>query len=148
MDMNDAQQAAQAAGVAVGAGKSASLAAMKYTALGLVIGAVACVSVIMAATSPNGKRNQFICIMSTALASICGGNYVGKHFGYIDAIVLAAIQGDTAGISSAVMTFIGIAFMCGLPAWCFMGGVFVWFERMRGKTIVEMLEDAKRLWKP
>jgi uncharacterized membrane protein YuzA (DUF378 family) len=145
--MNDAQTAAQGMAAAGSAGKAASLAAVKYTALGLIIGAVSCISVIMAATAPSGKRNLFMCIMSTALASLCGGNYVGKHFGFVDAIVSSAMLGDMSGVSTAVYTLIGIAFVCGLPAWCLIGGVFVWFERMRGKTIIEILADAKSLWK-
>jgi len=145
--MNDAQQAAQGVVAAGSAGKAASLAAVKYTALGLIIGAIGCISVVMAATAPDGKRNLFVCIMSTAMASLCGGNYVGKHFGFVDAIVAAAMTGDMSGVSTAVYTLIGIAFICGLPAWCFIGGVFVWFERMRGKTIIEMISEAKVLWK-
>ena len=147
VDMNDAQQAAQAAGVAVGAGKSASLTAVKYFAVGLLLGSIACVSVIMAATAPNGKRNLFVCIMSTAVASICGGCYAAIHFGFGADIAMAVISGDAMALIASFITVIGISFICGLPAWCFIGGVFVWFERMRGKTIIEMLEDAKRLWK-
>lgn len=147
MDMNDAQQAAQGVVAAGTAGKAASLAAVKYTALALVIGAIGCISVVMAATAPHGKRNLFVCIMSTAMASLCGGNYVGKHFGFVDAIVVSAMSGDMSGVSTAVYTLIGIAFLCGLPAWCLIGGVFVWFERMRGKTIIEIIAEAKILWK-
>lgn len=145
--MNDAQQAAQGVVAAGTAGKAASLAAVKYTALALVIGAIGCISVVMAATAPDGKRNLFVCIMSTAMASLCGGNYVGKHFGFVDAIVASAMSGDMSGVSTAVYTLIGISFVCGLPAWCLIGGVFVWFERMRGKSIVEIIQEVKSVWK-
>ncbi len=100
----------------------------------------------MAATAPRGTRNLFICIMSTALASVCGGCYVAIYFGFGADIATAVISGDMMGLATTFVTVIGVSFLCGLPAWCFIGGVFVWFERMRGKTIIEILADAKRLW--
>lgn len=146
VDMNEAQQAAQVAGTAVSAGKVASITAAKYTLLALFIAAVSCVAVIMAATAPNGKRNLFLCIVSTAMASICLGCYVAVKYGFATDIALAVLSGDIQALVAAVITLIGVAFICGLPAWCLIGGLFVWFERMKGKTIVEILADAKTLW--
>ncbi len=144
--MNDAHQAAQGAAVVGSAGKAASIVAVKYFVIGLLLGAISCVSVIMAATAPNGKRNLFICIMSTALASICGGCYVAIRWGFGADIAVALLNDDVVGLSATFITVIGVSFICGLPAWCLIGSVFVWFERMRGKTIIEVIADAKRLW--
>jgi len=146
VDMNDAQQAAQATAAAVGAGKTASIAAAKYTLLGLLAGTIGAVAVIMAATAPSGKRNLFLCIVSTAMASICGGCYVAVKYGFATDIAVAVFSGDVQAQVASLLTLIGVAFICGLPAWCFIGGIFVWFERMRGKTIIEILADAKTLW--
>lgn len=145
--MNDAQQAAQGVVAVGGAGKAASLAAAKAMVLCLLAAAIGVSSFVMVATSPKGHRNLFLCIVSTAMTSICLGCYVGMRYGFAADIALAVLSGDLQALAAASIIFIGVAFLCGLPAWCLIGSVFVWFESMRGKTIVEILEDAKRLWK-
>lgn len=145
--MNDAQQAAQVAAAAGAGGKAAATTAAKYTALSLIFGMVAVASVVMAATTPDKKRDVFVCLMTTAMASVCGGAVASVYFGYVDDIVMAVLASNDARIIVAAASMIGLAFCCGLPAWCVAGGVFVWFKRMRGKTIVEIIAEAKSAWK-
>jgi len=116
VDMNEATQAAQVAGAAVGAGKAGSIAAAKYLTVSLILGAIGCASVVMAATAPKGNRNLFVCIMSTAIASICGGCYVAIKYGFANDIMLAVLANNIMALSSTFITVIGISFICGLPA--------------------------------
>ena len=145
--MNDMQQAAQIATAAGAGGKAAAGTAAKITLFGLFTGAIACASVVMAATTPDKKRDVFICLMSTLTLSLGGGAIAGIKLGYIDDVVAAVILGNEAHLVAAVMAFILLAFCCGLPAWCAIGGYFVWTDRMKGKSIIEILEEARQLWK-
>lgn len=145
--MNDAQQAAQVVAATGASGKAAASVAAKYTAFGLLAGAIAVASVVMAATTPDKKRDVFVCLVSTLLLSFCGGAMAAIKLGVVESVVQSATAGDSVHLMAAVLALILTAFCCGLPAWCLVGGYFVWADRMRGKTIVEIVEDAKRLWK-
>jgi hypothetical protein len=73
--MNDAQNLAGVAASSSGLGKAFAASSAKYAAGGLLIGTVSAVSVFMAVTMPKTKGDFFASIMSTVMASMCGGAY-------------------------------------------------------------------------
>jgi hypothetical protein len=71
---------------------------------------------------------------------MCGGAYVATKFGMVDALLLA--QTDI-GKMFALSAIVGVAFVCGLPAWAIVRGLFVWTESRKNKGIDQLIHDAK-----
>jgi hypothetical protein len=140
VDMTDARQAAEVGATMAAAGKAAGSAAIKYTAVGLLFSAIASASVVMAMTMPKSRGDFFASMLSTVMASVCGGAYVSVKCGFLAAL-LAAQTDYEAAFSLGII--IGIAFLCGLPAWAIVRGLFVWTERRKTSGLDAMIADVR-----
>jgi len=139
--MNEARQAAELGAAAYGASKAGGAgAAVKYSLCGLILAAVSSASVVMSVTMPQNPRDFFASIMSTVISSMCGGAYVATKFGMLE--TLESAPNETARMF-ALAAIVGISFVCGLPAWAFVRGLFVWTESRKNKGIDVLIHDAK-----
>lgn len=140
VDMNDAQNVAQAAAGAAAGGKMVSA---KMLIFGLVFSAISSTSVMMALTMPTKRGDFFASIMATVFSSICGGAYVAVKTGMIDDLLAATTEQQ---VMFALAPIIGIAFVCGLPAWAIVRGLFVWTEARKNKGIDVLVDDVRKSW--
>jgi hypothetical protein len=140
--MNDAQNLAGVAASSSGLGKAFAASSAKYAAGGLLIGTVSAVSVFMAVTMPKTKGDFFASILSTVMASMCGGAYASVKFGLLADVLNAATEAEAILAMGGV---IGISFICGLPAWAVVRAIFIWTEARKNNGIDELLRDAKNI---
>lgn len=145
VDMNDANNIAQAAAGGMGLSKSsAAIMAAKHSILALIIGAIAVVCVIMAWSWPKRPAEAFAALMSTTMASICGGAYVSIKFGMWENVFLYMINGDTWMAIFVTLPIIGVAFLCGFPAWGLCRSIFIYMDKSREKGIDVLIADIKK----
>lgn len=112
------------------------IALYKLGAFGFV--AVLAAIVVMAMTLPKTVREFGVSLICTVMGSICGGAYV------VSAMGIGSWVNDDIGL----MALLGIAFVCGLPAWLIVRAVFVYAELRKNMSIVEMITEFKAaIWK-
>lgn len=138
--MNEARHAAEMGAAAYGAGKAGAGTALKYTFGGLLFAAVSSACVVMSVTLPKTRGDFFASIMSTVFSSMCGGAYVATKFGMVDALLCAETD---IGKMFALGAIVGVAFVCGLPAWALVRGLFVWTESRKNKGLDQIIHDAR-----
>lgn len=106
-------------------------------ALGKMFGPLAfvllVVIVVMSMTMPKTSREWTVAIISTVVASLCGG--------------AALIQ--WLGISAWALTFDGsialggFHFVAGLPAWVMVRGWFAYTEASKGRSLLSMIKELR-----
>lgn len=112
------------------------IALYKLGAFGFV--AVLAAIVVMAMTLPKTVREFGVSLICTVMGSICGGAYV------VSAMGIGSWVNDDIGL----MALLGVAFVCGLPAWLVVRAVFVYAELRKSMSIVEMITEFKAaIWK-
>jgi hypothetical protein len=98
------------------------------------IGAALAAVVVLCMTPPRSPREWTVGLISTVIGSIAGGAFVIEHY------QLQAFMHTFTGLLSVL----GIAFACGLPAWAIVRAVFTYIHKQEGKDIIEMAADAKK----
>jgi hypothetical protein len=112
------------------------IALYKLGAFGFV--AVLAAIVVMAMTLPKTVREFGVSLICTVMGSICGGAYVVSSLG------ISSWVNDDFGL----IALLGIAFVCGLPAWLIVRAMFVYAELRKSMSIVEMITEFKAaIWK-
>lgn len=112
------------------------IALYKLGAFGFV--AVLAAIVVMAMTLPKTVREFGVSLICTVMGSICGGAYV------VSAMGIGSWVNDDIGL----MALLGIAFVCGLPAWLIVRAGFIYAELRKDMSIVEMITEFKAaIWK-
>jgi hypothetical protein len=101
----------------------------------LTIAAALAAIVVMCMTHPRSKREWAVGIISTVVGAIAGGAAVIQHFS------LQAWTQDYIGL----VAVLGVAFICGLPAWTLVRSIFTYLEKQKDKDIVEIAKDVKDL---
>ncbi len=106
---------------------------MIYKILAHLIGPTLATVVVMMMTQPQTAKEWLSAIISTVMCSLGLGSFiVVKHIG-IDHIH-----------TWFDMTQVGaIMFMSGLPAWLIVRGLFLFGEKSKDKTLVEMIKEIK-----
>ncbi|UUZ68070.1 hypothetical protein LP416_27785 [Polaromonas sp. P2-4] len=90
--------------------------------------------VVMLMTPPRSKAEWVVGLISTVIGSVCGGAFVIEHYG---------LQA-WANTFNGLLSLIGLAFACGLPAWSVVRWSFTWMLKRHGKDLGEVIQDAKR----
>lgn len=101
-------------------------------ALGLPAGLAAIV--VMLWVQPKSRREWAMALISTVVASVCGGAAVVQHFGLTS-------WGDSY---IGLVALAGIIFVSGLPGWVLVRSAFAWAEKRNDKDIAELISDAKK----
>jgi hypothetical protein len=99
------------------------------------IGAGLAAIVVMCAMRPRSSQEWAIGIISTVMASVCGGAAVIQHFN------LQAWAFTPFGL----VAMLGLAFACGLPGWALVRWLFNYVNKHRDDDIADVARDAKGL---
>ncbi|MCP9337633.1 hypothetical protein [Stutzerimonas xanthomarina] len=111
------------------------IALYKLGAFGFV--AILAAVVVMAMTLPKTVREFVVAMISTTVASLCGGAFVVRWLGI----------GHWANDDIGMVAIGGLIFVCGLPAWVVVRAWFAWSEAKKDRQIDEIVDavlDAKR----
>lgn len=113
--------------------------AFGLTLTGFGIGAGLCTFVVMCMTEPTKTRREWLaCFTSTVVCSFAGGAYIivkYKLFQFTPTSTDAEMLLHMFGI-------IGIVFASGLPAWLIVRSFFMYQQKNKDKTIVELAQDV------
>lgn len=101
----------------------------------LTIAAALAAVVVMCMTHPRSAKEWVVGIISTIMGSIGGGAAVIQYFS------LQAWTQDYLGL----VAVLGLAFICGLPAWTLVRATFTYLEKHKGKDIVQIIKSVKGL---
>ncbi|CAJ0701512.1 hypothetical protein LMG19089_02858 [Ralstonia edaphis] len=95
--------------------------------------------VVMVMTLPKNRGEWAVALISTVVASLCGGAAAIQYFG------LATWMTSTNG----AMALGGIYFSCGLPGWTIVRWVFNFLNKRKDKDIAEIAaevaDDARKI---
>jgi len=95
--------------------------------------------VVMVMTLPRDRGEWAVALISTVVASLCGGAAVIQYCG------LAQWMATTNG----AMALGGIYFSCGLPGWAVVRWVFNFIKKREGKDLAEvaaeLADDARQI---
>lgn len=111
------------------------IALYKLGAFGFV--AILAAVVVMAMTLPKTVREFAVAMISTTVASLCGGAFVVRWLEI----------GHWANDDVGMVAIGGLIFVCGLPAWVVVRAWFAWSEAKKDRQIDEIVDavlDAKR----
>lgn len=111
------------------------IALYKLGAFGFV--AILAAVVVMAMTLPKTVREFVVAMISTTVASLCGGAFVVRWLEI----------GHWANDDVGMVAIGGLIFVCGLPAWVVVRAWFAWSEAKKDRQIDEIVDavlDAKR----
>lgn len=100
----------------------------------MVTGAVLATIVVMVFTQPQRRGEWAVSLISTVLASLCGGSAIILKFG---------LQ-DWASDFYGVFAVGGVYFTAGLPGWILVRALFAWFALHRDSTLPEIIRAAKK----
>lgn len=110
------------------------IALWKFAA-GAGAGAALAMLIVMCMTPPRTVREWTVGLVSTVIGSVCGGAAVIQHFG------LQSWFGSYVGL----VAVLGLAFVCGLPAWALVRMVFNYLIARRDKDLLEVVDEAKKV---
>lgn len=99
-----------------------------------VFGVTGVALVVMIMTQPVTRREWAVALISTVVASICGGAAVIQYYG------LAAWQSSFDGS----LALAGLHFVCGLPAWVAVRGYFAWTESNARRGLPDLIREIRR----
>lgn len=95
--------------------------------------------VVMVMTLPRNRGEWAVALISTVVASLCGGAALIQYLG------LAGWMATTNG----AMALGGIYFSCGLPGWTIVRGVFNFLNKRKDKElpeiVAELADDARKI---
>ena len=95
--------------------------------------------VVMVMTLPRNRGEWAVALISTVVASLCGGAALIQYLG------LASWMTTTNG----TMALGGIYFVCGLPGWSLVRWVFNFLEKRKDKDLAEIAaevaDDARQI---
>ena len=89
--------------------------------------------VVMVMTLPRNRGEWAVALISTVVASLCGGAAAIQYFG------LAGWMTTTNG----AMALGGIYFSCGLPGWAIVRWVFNFINKRRDADLPQVVSDMR-----
>lgn len=108
-------------------------------------GAALATVVVMSMTMPKDRREWAVALISTVVSSLALGSYAAVWLGVSDQIAAAAITGDNTALLTALATFGGISFACGLPGWFLVRSAFRWMHKRNDKDLAELASEARKV---
>lgn len=99
------------------------------------IGAGLAAIVVMCAMSPRSAKEWAVGIISTVMASVCGGAAVIQHF---------QLQ-SWAFTEFGLVAMLGLVFACGLPGWALVRWMFNYVHKHEDDDIADVVRDAKSM---
>ena len=87
-----------------------------------IIGPVLATIVVMCLATPKSKKEFLAALTSTVAMSMFGGSMVVDYF----------------NLQFGTMANVGMAFVCGLPAWLIVRATFAWMDKQKNKDIAEL----------
>lgn len=103
-----------------------------------LIGPTFAAVVVMLLIQPNSTKQWFAALLSTVITSISLGAYILQHY--------LGIAESTKNIFD-LMQIGGVFFIAGLPGWILVRAIFLFGEKNKHKTILEILKELKGLLK-
>lgn len=97
------------------------------------IGAGLAAIVVMCVMTPRDPKEWAIALISTVIASVCGGSAVVRYF---------EIQ-HWAQDQFGLMAMIGLIFACGLPGWALVRWTFNAIRKREGQGIDDLIKEMK-----
>lgn len=97
------------------------------------IGAGLAAVVVMCAMTPRSPKEWAVGVISTVMASICGGAAVIQHF------ELASWAHTPFGL----VAMLGLVFACGLPGWALVRWLFAYIEKRKDVDLADVVKEAK-----
>ena len=97
------------------------------------IGAGLAAIVVMCVMTPRDPKEWAIALISTVIASVCGGSAVVRYF---------EIQ-HWASDQFGLMAMIGLIFACGLPGWALVRWTFNAIRKREGQGIDELIREMR-----
>lgn len=97
------------------------------------IGAGLAAIVVMCVMTPRDPKEWAIALISTVIASVCGGSAVVRYF---------EIQ-HWANDQFGLMAMIGLIFACGLPGWALVRWTFNTIRKREGQGIDELIHEMR-----
>lgn len=97
-------------------------------------GAALATIVVMLMTPPRSAREWAVGLICTVIGSVAGGAFVIDHF------KLQQMMDSFTGLLSVL----GLAFACGLPAWAVVRWIFTYIER-RDASKIDILQAVKEV---
>jgi hypothetical protein len=104
------------------------------TAGALGIGAALASAIVMLMTPPRSPREWAVGLICTLVGSIAGGAFVIEHY------ALQTMMSSFTGLLSVL----GIAFACGLPAWAIVRWTFTFIEKRKNADIAEVAAEVRK----
>ncbi len=89
--------------------------------------------VVVTMRRPKTDAEWLVSLITTLLASIAGGAWLLHSLGLSD-----LAQSGWVGLS----VLLGLAFLCGLPAWALVRAVFAWLNKREQMDLAELAADA------
>lgn len=118
---------------------STAAGGMALYKLGL-LGALASVLVaivVMAMTLPKTVREFVVAMISTVVASLCGGAFVIRWMEI----------GHWANDDIGLLGLGAVVFVCGLPAWVSVRAWFAYTEASKGRSLLDLVRELRAAWK-
>lgn len=97
------------------------------------IGAGLAAIVVMCVMTPRDPKEWAIALISTVIASVCGGSAIVQYLG---------IQ-HWAYSHFGLIALLGLAFACGLPGWAVVRWTFNAIRRREGQGIDDLIKEAR-----
>lgn len=97
------------------------------------IGAGLATYVVMTMSKPRSNQEWHVALISTLIASFCGGAALVKYLG------LESWAHEFFGL----VGLLGICFACGLPGWLMVRSFFTYMEKRRNADIMEIVREVK-----
>lgn len=104
-----------------------------YKLLSILGGATFAAVVVMIMTKPKSTPEWAVALISTVVSSLCGGAFVVR---WLD--IGAWVQDDIG-----LIALIGVAFVCGLPAWVIVRAWFAWSEARKGVGLPDLAKEFR-----
>ena len=108
------------------------LALYKLGLLGM-LATVGVAVVVMAMTIPRTVREFVVALISTVVASFCGGAFVIR---WLD---IGHWVNDDIGL----VGLLAVVFTCGLPAWVVVRGWFAYTEARKTRSVLELIREVR-----
>lgn len=102
-------------------------------ALASTAGAALSAFVVMCLTPPQKPKEWALCLITTAISSICGGAFV------IAKLELQHWAFDDVGL----LAMLGLVFACGLPGWAIVRWAFNYINKHRNDDIGDICDDVR-----
>lgn len=98
------------------------------------------VFLVMAMTRPATYRETIAALLSTCVSCIGVGGFIIIRFGMIQA---AAASTSDYELFTHIVVIASIVFAAGAPGWVLTRSVFLWIDKSKNKTFVELWKELK-----